>query len=167
MHNLKNLTREELEKLTEAYALSWLAHDGCWFLASEEKYGIDTAIELDKKAWERFAPVEAKRIMKVFNFEAGGGLKTLEKVLNHRMYSLINEQSFEWKDDNTLVFKMINCRVQNARKQKGLEPFPCKQVGIVEFTNFAKAVDERVQIKCISCPPDSVKDYHCAWEFKI
>jgi len=167
MNHLENLSREELEKLIEAYALSWLAHDGCWFLASEEKYGIDNAIELDTKAWERFAPIEAKRIMKVFNIEAGGGLKALEKVLKHRMYSLLNEQSFEWKNDTALVFKMVDCRVQNTRKQKGFEAFPCKQVGLVEFTNFAKAVDPRIQTKCISCPPDEVYSYYCGWEFTI
>lgn len=167
MHNFDNLTREELTKLLEAYALSWLAHDGCWFLASEEKHGIDAAIELDTKSWERFAPIEARRIMKAFNISPGGGLKALEKVLSYRMYSLINEQSFEWKDDNTLVFKMIDCRVQNTRKQKGLEAFPCKEVGMVEFSNFAKAVDSRIQTKCISCPPDDVYDYYCGWEFTI
>ncbi|MCG2769578.1 MAG: DUF6125 family protein [Anaerolineae bacterium] len=46
MEDPTNLSRPELLKLVQAYAQSWLAHDGCWFLAAEEKYGIDTAMEL-------------------------------------------------------------------------------------------------------------------------
>ena len=63
---------------------------------------------------------------------------------------------------------MITCRVQEARKKKNLPDFPCKTVGIVEYTYFAKTIDPRIKTICIACPPDShPSDYWCAWEFKI
>ena len=61
MKDLQSMSREELVELVRAYARNWLAHDGCWFLAAEEKYGIDTAMELDMRSWERFSPAEARR----------------------------------------------------------------------------------------------------------
>ncbi len=84
MEDITALPREELLKLVEAYARSWLAHDGCWFLAAEEKYGIDKAMELDTRSWERFSPAEARRIMRTFDIALSGGLVALEKALGYR-----------------------------------------------------------------------------------
>jgi len=39
--------REELLRALEMFAKNWLAHDGCWFLAAEERIGMEAAIELD------------------------------------------------------------------------------------------------------------------------
>lgn len=167
MKKIADLSREELLKLVNVYSRNWLAHDGCWFLAAEENYGMETAIELDTKAWERFAPAEARRIMKEFDIPAGGGLRALEKVLQYRLYSAINPQEIEWIDEHTMVFRMVECRVQRTRHQKGLPDFPCKSVGIVEFTNFARAVDPRIETACIACPPDNHEGFACGWEFKI
>ncbi len=167
MNNFKEHSREELLKIIEVYAKNWLAHDGCWFLAAEEKYGMQTAIDLDEKSWERFAVSEAKRIMTEFDIPAGGGLKALEKAFGYRLYAAINKQEIEWVDENTLVFKMVECRVQKLRRQKNLPDFPCKSVGIIEFSQFARAIDPRIKTRCISCPPDKAGDFYCGWEFTI
>jgi Family of unknown function (DUF6125) len=47
MKPFEMMGREELLRALEMFAKNWLAHDGCWFLAAEERFGIDTAIELD------------------------------------------------------------------------------------------------------------------------
>lgn len=165
MHD--DLTREELYKLIQAYTKSWLAHDGCWFLAVEETHGIDEAIKLDEAAWARFAPIEAKRIMEARGIEEGRGLEALAEVLGFRMYSFIAEHETRL-NDGLLIHRTLNCRVQSARRRKGLPDFPCKSVGIIEFTNFAKTVDPRIATKCLACPPDELApDEFCSWEFTI
>ena len=161
------LSREELLKLLQIYAKNWLAHDGSWFLAAEESLGMDAAIKLDTKSWDRFAVAEAKRIMHEFGISQGSGLKGLERALGYRLYAAINKQSVEWVDENMLVFRMVECRVQKTRTAKGLPPFPCKSVGIVEFSQFARTIDPRIRTECISCPPDAVGDLYCAWRFSI
>jgi hypothetical protein len=167
MEKIPDLSREELLKLIEVYAKNWLAHDGCWFLAAEQKYGMDTAMDLDAKSWERFAVAEARRIMKAFDIVPDGGLKALERAFQYRLYAAINRQEIDWVDENTMIFRMLECRVQKTRRQKNLPDFPCKQVGIVEFSQFAKTVDLRIKTRCIACPPDEVEDYFCAWQFTI
>jgi hypothetical protein len=167
MDHIEELSREELLKLVQIYAKNWLAHDGCWFLAAEEKYGIETAIELDAKSWERFAVAEAKRIMKEFEIPANGGLRALEKALQFRLYAAINRQEIEWVNDKKMIFKMLECRVQKARREKNLPDFPCKSVGMVEFSQFAKTVDPRIKTRCLACPPDPVGDFYCGWEFTM
>jgi hypothetical protein len=169
MQHLNELSRDELLTLLEVYARNWLAHDGCWFLAAEERFGLDTAIALDTRAWERFSPLEARRIMQAFGIPEHGGLDALAKALKYRVYAAINPQAIERPDENTLIFKMVACRVQEARRRKALPDFPCKPVGLVEYSKFAETVDPRIRTHCLQCPPDRVEDSGCvcAWEFTI
>ena len=169
MEHLQHLSRQDLLKLIDIHAKNWLAHDGCWFLAAEEEYGLDAAIELDTRACGRFSQVEARRIMKAFEIPENGGLDALEKALRLRLYATVNPQEIERPDENTLVFKMLDCRVQKARKRKGLSDFPCKPVGTAEYTKFAESVDPRMTTRCLQCPPDVTEGtgYVCGWEFTM
>ena len=164
---IDELSRDDLLKLVQLYAKNWLAHDGCWFLAAEEKLGMETAIELDTKAWSCFSPVEARRIMQTFDIPEGGGLDALEKALRYRMYAAVNQQESERVDERTLRFRMIECRVQQSRQRKGLLPFPCKSVGLVEYTQFAHTVDLRIETTVVQAPPDAVASCYCEWEFTL
>ncbi len=161
------MTRDELLKAVEMFAKCWLAHDGCWFLAAEERHGIETAIELDAAAWSRFAAVEAHRIMETFAIPAEGGLDGLERALSRRMYAVLNQQRLEWTQDGNLRLYMDTCRVQAARRRKGLPDFPCTPVGTVEFTTFAHTVDPLIATRCLYCPPTSPEGCCCAWEFSL
>ena len=168
LSSFSTMTREELLRALEMFAKNWLAHDGCWFLAAEERLGMETAIELDMLSWKRFATVEAKRIMTTFNIPAGGGLESLEKALGLRFYALLNQQRVEWSEDRScLRFFMETCRVQQTRIGKALPPFPCKQVGIVEFETFARTIDPRIRTSCVQCPPDEISSGYCGWEFTL
>jgi hypothetical protein len=165
---LVDCTKEELIDLLEDAAKNWLAHDGLWFLAAEEAFGIETAIELDTHAWERFTVLEARRIMKRHSIAPGGGLEALETALGYRLYAYINVQEAVWENEKSLVFKMKDCRVQSARQRKGLPDFPCKPVGLIEYGNFARTIDPRIRTDCLSCPPDPhPADYWCSWRFSL
>ena len=165
---LQSLPKETLIDLLEDQAKNWLAHDGVWFQAVEKQYGMEIAMQLDTEAWIRFTQIEARRIMKRFNMQPGGGIPALKKALQFRLYARINEQSLIEVDENTLRFEMNDCRVQSARKRKGLDDFPCKSVGIAEYAYFAHTIDERIQTKVICCPPDiHPEEYYCAWQFTV
>ncbi|MHA1271596.1 MAG: DUF6125 family protein [Candidatus Helarchaeota archaeon] len=165
---LKLLSKEELIEIIIDNAKLWLAHDGLWFQAVERAFDIKTAIELDKKAWSQFTILEAKRIMARLNMKPDGGIPNLITALKYRLYAYINVQEVVDISNNSCIFRMNNCRVQAARKRKGLQDFPCKSVGIVEYTNFAKTIDSRIKTECIACPPDPhPEEYYCAWKFTI
>jgi hypothetical protein len=165
---IDDLPKDELLRLLDAYAKAWQAMDGAYFLAIEKKYGMEAAIEMDKEAWRLFSPIEAKRIMKEFGIEEEGGLRALQKALGLRVYARLNEQSYEWVNDRTLRFTMNQCRVQVARGRKGLRDFPCKEVGVIEYTTFAQTIDPRIKTRCVFCPPDDhPTDAYCRWEFTL
>ena len=165
----EHLSRETLEKMLIDFSKNWLAHDGLWFQAVERHYGIEKAIELDTEAWERFTVIEAKRIMALHGIEENSGLEGLKKALGYRLYAALNEQRIENETENSFEFYMIDCRVQSARRRKNMTLFPCKSVGIVEYTGFAKTVDPRIKTECIGCPPDkhAGESYYCGWRFSI
>jgi hypothetical protein len=164
----EELPREELLKIIDMYAKNWLAIDGTWFLAAEQRYDIDTAITLDTESWRKFSPIEAKRIMKEFGVPPNSGLEGLKKALQYRVYARLNRQSIEDVDESRFIFRMEKCRVQDARKRKGLPDFPCKSVGLVEYAEFAKTIDSRIKTRCLGCPPDPhPEEWWCAWEFTL
>jgi hypothetical protein len=165
---LEDLSRAELELLLQDFAKRWLAHDGLWFQQVETEYGLKEAIRLDTGAWEHFTVIEAKRILDFLKLEAGGGLQVLKQALNFRLYAMINVQQIEEPDAKTLIFKMNDCRVQSARRRKKMAEFPCKPVGLVEYSGFAKTIDSRIKTRCLHCPPDEhPEESYCAWEFTI
>ncbi len=163
-----SMGREQLLRALEMFAKNWLAHDGLWFLAAEEKFGMEAAIDLDTRAWSRFAEAEARRITTTFHIPSNGGLESLATALGLRMYSFINAQRVEWSEDKkSLRLFMDVCRVQEARRRKGLPDFPCKSVGTVEFETFAKTIDPRIRTTCLHCPPEARTGQYCGWEFTL
>lgn len=165
---LEQLSREELIKIIIDDAKNWLAHDGVWFQAVEKQFGMDAAVAVDTEAWRSFTVIEAKRIMERLGMKPGGGIAALVECLKHRFYARLNLQDVIEQSDTRVVFRMLDCRVQSARKRKGLPDHPCKSVGIVEYSEFAKAIDSRIQTRCLACPPDPhPQEFWCAWEFTL
>jgi len=165
---LRQLDKETLIGMLEDAAKNWLAHDGLWFQAVERHFGMESAIQLDAEAWQQFTVIEARRIMRRHNIPEGGGIDALERALRLRLYARINEMDIERVDDCTLRMYMRTCRVQDARRRKGLPDFPCKPVGIVEYTHFARTIDPRIRTRPIAVPPDpEPRDFWCGWEFHL
>ncbi len=164
----EQMDRSELERWLKDAARLWLAHDGLWFQAVERAYGTEAAIRLDMEAWERFSPIEAKRILARLGREPGGGIPLLVEALNCRLYALLNRQETVEVTGGRAVFRMLECRVQEARARAGLPDFPCREVGLVEYREFARTIDPRLQVRCLTCPPDPRRNgYWCAWEFTL
>jgi uncharacterized protein DUF6125 len=168
LESLERMSKEELIHLAVDDAKNWLAHDGLWFQAVERAHGMEAAIEADRAAWEQFTQIEARRIMERLGIEQGGGIPALVECLKHRLYARLNAQEVTESSDRRAVFIMRDCRVQSARRRKGLPDFPCKPVGLAEYSGFAKTIDPRIETRCVCCPPDPHPDDRwCSWEFTL
>jgi len=159
---------EKLEELKNAVAVNWLANDGVWFQAVEFTRGMNDAKRCNDSAWAQFSPFEAWSVKRFLNLPEKPGLEGLKTALNFRLYATINKQSIDSETGNSFIFRMNDCRVQNARKRKGLDDYPCKSGGLVEYTTFAEAIDPRIKTECIGCPPDPhPEEWFCAWKFTL
>lgn len=168
--SLTNLSKEDLVVLLEDMGKNWLACDGIWFQTIEKDYDYEmyTAKRINDTNWIRFSYIEAKMIMKRLNLPENSGIPALKEALKYRQYALINQHETVEISDNKIVFQINDCRVQSARKRKGLPDYACKSGGIAEYSRFAEAIDPRIKTKCISCPPDPHPDeWWCAWEFEM
>jgi len=162
------LPRDKLVELLEGIAINWLAQDGVWFQGVEFKHGMALAKECNDACWAEFSPFEAMSIRFLLGISDEPGLGGLKTALGYRLYAVINEQSIHDDGEDAFVFRMDRCRVQTARKRKGLDDYPCKSGGIVEYTTFARTIDPRIRTECIACPPDEhPEDWFCAWRFVL
>jgi len=167
---LTNLSRDSLLELMDSVSANWLVNDGVWFQAVEFAHGMNDAKRCNDSAWAQFSPFEAWSIKKFLNMPERPGLEGLKKALGFRVYANINVQSVIQDGPDSFIFQMIDCRVQSARKRKGLIDYPCKSGGLVEYTYFARSIDDRIITECIGCPPDEHEhpdEWYCAWRFSI
>jgi len=165
---IRQMPIEALTDLLEKLGVNWLANDGIWFQAVETKFGMNDAKRCNDTCWTRYSPFEASRIKSLLELPKNGGIPALKKALAFRMYALINKQSIEDVEDNCIIFRMNECRVQGARKRKGLPDYPCKTAGLVEYTRFAETIDSRFRTECVGCPPDEhPEEWFCAWKFRL
>jgi hypothetical protein len=165
---LLKMPKESLQQLLDNVAVNWLANDGVWFQAVEFSSGMNDAKRCNDSCWALFSPFEAWSIKNFLKLPPKPGLDGLKKALNFRVYARINTQRVIEEDSDSFVFQMNECRVQSARKRRGLDDYPCKSGGMVEYTYFARSIDERITTECIACPPDAHPDqWYCAWRFKM
>jgi len=165
---LAQLDPEAAQALLKALAVNWLAVDGVWFQAVENREGLADAKHVNDTCWSAFSPLEAARVKTLAGLDETGGLAALAEALRHRLYASINEQEIVFEEDGALVMRMLKCRVQTARQRKGLTDYPCKSGGVVEYTTFARTIDPRIACECIACPPDPhPEEWVCSWRFTL
>jgi len=165
---LLEMSREELINLINNLGVNWLADDGVWFQAVESHRDMYDAKRCNDSCWTRFSPFEVWSIKQFLGLPEKAGLEGLKRALRFRMYARVNVQSIIDETPGTVVFQMNDCRVQSARTRRGLEDYPCKSAGLVEYRLFGESIDPRIKTECIACPPDPhPKEWHCAWRFTL
>lgn len=164
---LEKLPRKTLIKIIQMYSQNFLTLDGLWFLGVEEKFGQEAAVELDRKMWEKFAPVEARRIKETMNLTQGG-LEALYQALTLMTSAWVYGLPDAEEAPGKLILHYRHCPPQDARRRQGLAEFPCKDVGAAIFEKYIQVIDPRIKVKCLVCPPDPhPQDLWCSWEFTL
>lgn len=166
--SLEDLSKEELKDLVRIYARNMFALDGVWFQSVEQQDGMEAAMHHDRNAWRRFTETEARRIKKFLGLPDRAGLDGLEQALALRFPALANTGINMEREGNVLTYKVMDCRVQTARKRKGMAFHPCESAGIIEHRFFAKIIDDRIECETISCYPCVTDpDCACSWRFVL
>jgi hypothetical protein len=166
---LKDLTREQLERLMALHAWGLLGIDGLYFLGIEKRHGTEEATEVDTEVWEAYGRMEPERLKAALDIE-GDGLEDIATALRASSWLFyIPDSEFKVLDEgNRMTLTVKDCRIQRKRLKKDLGEFPCKPVGVAYLENFVKAFDERIKVRCGFCPPDEHPEKEwCQWEFVL
>ena len=164
---LDKLSREQLIELLRIDSKNLVEMDGVWFQSAEREQGMDCAMHHDEEIWKRYTRSEAKRIKKFLGLGERPGLEGLARALNYRMVDRANPSEVSYRVGK-LLYKILVCRVQEARTRKNMPLHPCKSAAVYEYGGFAEEIDDRIKCRCVSCYPDVTDaSCSCAWEFWI
>ena len=159
------LPKEKIPEFIFMHLRSLWTVDGLYFLGIEEKWGTEAATEIDKNVWTVMGKIEARRLKKFLKREDGDIFSMMEALRLSSWALDIEEKEYEI-GNNWVILRNTDCRVQNARIEKGLDEFPCKQVRWEFLKAFAQEFNPEIKVECIVCPPDKhPHNLWCEWKF--
>jgi len=164
---LSSLPKEQLIELLRVYARQLMAVDGYWFMAVEDRFGPEAALELDCWVWERASGAEARRLARCLGLDG----QRIEDILAAFSLSpgwLHLGVRTEVTGERRGLVTCTDCHVQKNRARLGREEFACKPVGEVLVASFVRALNPEARVRCLVCPPDPhPPDVWCRWEIEI
>ncbi|MFX1379069.1 MAG: DUF6125 family protein [Promethearchaeota archaeon] len=127
-----------LEDLLKLMRYSFLRLDGAWFMASAEKLGLETATELDIKAWEMFSERLGKKIASIINLK-GDFSQTLPKLMKiqHKLMNMNSE--IEVISKSKIIHRVLECEVwRMVQKVWAQDAIPCHKVTLASIRGLLK-----------------------------
>jgi len=167
---LMDFSKEALIRLWIATAKLYIGIDGYWFTLIKEKYGYETAIELENELWKRAAPMEFRRVAEAMNIR-GNDVASLFKALQMDPGSEgVMDLEYELKDKNHGIFTVRGCRSLEYWEKYGdtqMMKDGCA-IDVWAFAEYARFFNPRMKTTCLKLPPrNSPDEIACQWEFKV
>jgi hypothetical protein len=166
LSDLDKMSHEELKSYTEFLLWHYRVIDGFWFLFVSDEFGQPAAERINERVWAKAAKLAGKDLLKRFGIEEKG-LRGFVKAQKLFPWHIIIGYQMEEKEDE-VILSVPHCAPQAARLQKGLPEFSCREMHRGEFEEFAKIVDDGIEVECLFAPPDAhPPDLFCKWRFTM
>lgn len=125
---MNKLSDVDPKTLLELARYAFLRLDGAWFMASAEKCGVETATDLDVKAWEIFSERLAKRIVSKLDLK-GEFCQILPIVLGVQSTLMNTKSELKCYGNDRAVLRVTDCEVwKMVSKVWTRETAPCYKV---------------------------------------
>ena len=107
-------------QIAEYFKRSYTAVDGLWFMKAEERYGFDTALDIDDEVWKVMPKIQARKLKSMGNLTAG--LDGLRECFTTKLtldgFAFETEQS---DDGRSLTITLSECPWHNVMIKSGRE----------------------------------------------
>lgn len=164
----EQLSKDTLKELARMYARNWQTLDGLWFRNVETEFGLEAAVRIDLKNWEKQSVIEAQRIRETLGI-AEGGLRNVLLVLSFMSWQVASPGfDVESETATRIVFGYPRCPVQEGREKLGKPVFPCKTMKTLLLSSVARVIEPKSTLTCLSCPPDEhTGNVWCKWQLTL
>ena len=95
------------KQIAEFWHRSYATVDGLWFMKIEEKYGFDTALDIDDEVWMVLPKIQARAMKSIT--EVGEDLEGLRECLATKLDLEGFEFNAEKTDDNSFKITVTKC----------------------------------------------------------
>jgi len=164
---LKAMTKEKVLDLFFMHVKNLWRVDGLYFLGIEEKFGTEAATQIDTNCWKTMGKLEARELKNLLSLKKND-IPAFMQALRNTSWSLYQEEKQIESSLSKGVYKVIKCRTQQTRINKGLGEFPCKNVRFSYLKSFAQEFNPNIKVNCHICPPGAhPKNIWCEWEFTL
>ena len=162
----EKLTAKELRELVRSLLWQYRVVDAFWFLRTEERFGTQTAEELNAEVWAKAGELAARDILQRFEV-AQKGLQGFVQAMEYYPWKMMDSFQIEARPEEVLIWSS-NCPPQVSRLKHGLPEDSCKEMHRREFEGFARAIDADIRVDCQFAPPDPhPEDMFCKWRIYL
>lgn len=142
------------------------AMDGVWFMAVEEKFGLEAAVEIDIQAWKNYGLAIFKRAARLLgrdiDQESPQDLRFIGFLFDTMCRVDGTECDISFKDDETFSFKILRCSWwENMERSGRVGLIPCEVVDNAIFAHYLEALNPALKIETAHSRPRG--DDFCEW----
>ena len=162
---------EQMDAANLRQYLRFLLHhyrvmDSFWYIYLSQLFDEATADRVNEKVWGKVPALAVKDLLKRFPLEERG-LRGFVQALHLWPWHILVGYQIEERQEEVII-TVPSCPTQEARLQRGLPKYPCKEMHRGEFASFAQAVDPRIETECVFAPPDPhPPETMCKWRFYL
>lgn len=141
------MTRLTDKQIIEYFHRSYKTTDGLWFMKVEEKYGFDSALEIDMKVWEVVPKVQARMIKSMLN------LGEDKNALLESLKTKLSLEGFKFKikhEARGFQIQITDCPWHNLMVKSGREKYSEKIGAIIcdiEYSIWASEFGKKFRFK--------------------
>ncbi|HDP23946.1 MAG TPA: hypothetical protein ENN34_00735 [Deltaproteobacteria bacterium] len=157
---------EKLHETLALYRRMFLAIDGFWFLGVRDRFGEDTALDVDLWAWQKYFRYEIKQLRELFSIE-GNDVEALFKLMQLSAWAGNMDVEWDLKNRSHGIARVVKCHTLSVllRERTGRETRFCRDIEQKMFDIQTACLNPEMKAQPLRLPPETLgTGICCEWE---